>query len=218
MDRLPPELLQAIATWIYRPVHVHELVDVKLYNRCDALAEINRAWRAAVHRPVVPAPWSVVVECEAPRQLLRTWSRLRTSTKCMLNAKTRVGMLLRRLVVQWGLPMSFYSCDTDMLDPVGNYARVQLKIGLPSHERLVIVNDYTEPELRGRTRRTHIAATSAYSSYLMPVPQWVFKLPYGTHILHLEGALPTTNQLHLLREDAEVVEFDLLPEIVTDDE
>jgi len=128
---------------------------------------------------------------------------------------TAVGVFVRQFIRKLWLPASFFTCDENMRAPAGNFSELVLEANVAPHERWVIVDDYLEPTLRGRSRRSFLDVDWAYRSELRPVPRWIFKLPVANHQLHLTAVLPFSG-LHLIENGPEVLMYDLMPELEDD--
>ena len=207
---LPPEMLRCIAAYLKAPLGV-EHAWLPLRDGVAALKSVSRAWRAAL--PARPrGAGNCMLTVVAPRALFLHWLQTSQWTFLVHDFAIPVGMLVRRALAEMGLPAAFFTCDLNMLAPTGSHPEIVLNCALACNERLVFVNDYQDPQLRGRSRRSFVDVDWAYRSSLMPVPKWIFKLPEAHHLLHLKAVMPE-ECLVFFGAGSEAVHYDLMPEI-----
>jgi hypothetical protein len=199
-------MLRGIAAYLTTPVGIAK-VTAPLHDGTAAVVCVSRAWRAAL--PAKPrGHGNCRLTVVAPRALFMHWLRTSQWTFLVHDFAIPVGVLVRRALAEMGLPAGFFACALDMLAPTGRHPTIVLECALAPGERLVVVNDYTEPELRGRSRRSFVDGDWAYRSALMPVPKWIFKLPEANHLLHVEAVMPV-GSLVLLGAGSQAVHYDL---------
>jgi len=204
---VPPEILSTIASYL-QGLKVH---DVQLpLNGAAAVTCVSRAWRAALPaKPRGSGTRKVIVV--APRALFIHWLRESQWTFVVREFAIPVGVLVRRVLAEMGLPAAFFACRLDMTAPSGNHPEITMVCALKPDERLVIVNDHSEPELHGRSRRSFVEEDMAFRSTLMPVPKWIFKLPEANHHLLVEALMPHSEGLVLLGHGSQFIYYDLMP-------
>jgi hypothetical protein len=202
-------MLRCIAAFLKTPIGV-ERVHAPLHDTLAAVVCVSHAWRTALPRKP-RGSGNRKVTFVAPRALYVQWLRISQWTFSVNDFAIPVGVLVRRALKETGLPAAFFTCDVDMLAPSGEHPEIALVCALDPDERLVIVNDHSEPEVRGRWRRSFVDVDWAYRSALSPVPKWIFKLPEAHHLLHVEAVMPHLESLVLLGHGSEAILYDLMP-------